>query len=117
MADIIDTTSFGELFNIPAANASELHCDTHEPAPSEVDSVPDLQPTVQPPRPVYEDTPVEPDPYLMLSYKVRQVWKLSAELRVVLTHIKLLADIIVAASGVLEHPEPRGGTPVARTAL
>ncbi|KZV92063.1 hypothetical protein EXIGLDRAFT_769351 [Exidia glandulosa HHB12029] len=95
MADVIDTTSFGELFNVPAANGSESHRDMHEPAPSEDDSVPDLEPAVQLPHPTYEDTPVEPNPYLMLSYEVCQVWKLSAELCAALAHIKFLADIIL----------------------
>lgn len=95
MADVIDTSSFGDLFNVPAANTAESPRDTHEPAPSEDDGVLDLEPAVQPPRPAYEDTPVEPDPYLMLSYEVRQVWRLSAELRAALAHIKLLADIIL----------------------
>ncbi|KZV79470.1 hypothetical protein EXIGLDRAFT_707037 [Exidia glandulosa HHB12029] len=95
MTDVIDTSSFGELFNVPAANTAELPRDMHEPAPSEDDSIPDLEPAVQPPHPAYEDTPVEPNPYLMLSYEVRQVWRLSAELHAALAHIKLLADIIL----------------------
>ncbi|KZV84029.1 hypothetical protein EXIGLDRAFT_776944 [Exidia glandulosa HHB12029] len=69
MTDVIDTSSFRELFNVSAANAAESPRDTHKPAPSEDDSVPDLEPAVQPPRPVYKDTAVEPDPYLMLSYE------------------------------------------------
>ncbi|KZV80582.1 hypothetical protein EXIGLDRAFT_780798 [Exidia glandulosa HHB12029] len=95
MADAIDTSPSGKLFNVRTANASKSPRDAHEPAPSENDSVPDLEPAAQPPRPAYEDTPVEPDPYLMLSYEVRQVWRLSAELRAALAHIKLLADIIL----------------------
>ncbi|KZV99807.1 hypothetical protein EXIGLDRAFT_697691 [Exidia glandulosa HHB12029] len=95
MADIIDTSLFGKLFNVPAANAAESPRDMHEPAPSKDDSVPDLEPAVQPPHPAYEDTPVEPDIYLVLSYEVRQVWRLSAELCAALAHIKLLADIIL----------------------
>ncbi|KZV93976.1 hypothetical protein EXIGLDRAFT_767523 [Exidia glandulosa HHB12029] len=59
------------------------------------ESVPDLEPPAQPPLPAYEGTPAEPDPYLMLAYEVRQVWRLSTELRAALAHIKLLADIIL----------------------
>ncbi|KZV89086.1 hypothetical protein EXIGLDRAFT_772093 [Exidia glandulosa HHB12029] len=95
MADVIDTSSSEGLFDIPTTNAVEPPRDAHEPTPSEDESVPDLEPPAQPPLPAYEGTPAEPDPYLMLAYEVRQVWRLSTELRAALAHIKLLADIIL----------------------
>ncbi|KZV80516.1 hypothetical protein EXIGLDRAFT_780856 [Exidia glandulosa HHB12029] len=95
MADIIDTSLSEGLFNVPTANAVESPHNAHEPAPSEDESVPDLEPPAKPPLPAYEGTPAEPDPYLMLAYEVRQVWRLSTELHAALPHIKLLADIIL----------------------
>ncbi|KZV92062.1 hypothetical protein EXIGLDRAFT_769350 [Exidia glandulosa HHB12029] len=77
MADVIDTSSSGELFNAPTANAVESPRDAHEPAPSEDDSVPDLEPPTQPPLPASGGS--------VPSY----------ELRAALAHIKLLADIIL----------------------
>ncbi|KZV92604.1 hypothetical protein EXIGLDRAFT_692530 [Exidia glandulosa HHB12029] len=112
MADAIDTSLSGELFNVPTATAVESPRDAHEPAPSEKNSIPDLEPPAQPPLPAYEGTPVECHDTASVAVssnleykgdknqcpiypKAISVWRLSAELRAALAHIKLLVDIVL----------------------